>query len=440
MNAITVFEFDRVVEEDIARVAPANYRSIFAWLEAQCLRDDKDAPRWAKLSQRGGSRAVQICNYAGVIQTPGGFQIEVLPKIYKNTGEDESDENKENSRNVLIDMLKCLPEFRHIKATNADLKAQSMPLMEVFIQQFLQTATTLVRRGFRSDYIPREDNLFSLRGKLLVAQHLLQNTIRRDRFFCRFDEFSHDRAENRLIHSALKQVLSVCRFQENQRIARELSFIFSEVPTSTNIESDLGKIRLDRGMSYYKPALDWATLILRSLNPVGERGKSHAPSLLFPMETLFEAYVAKHLRTQIGTERNLKTQEKSQHLVSHNNQNWFNLKPDLMVESDGKNHLVLDTKWKRLDTTKNNGTDKYQLSQSDFYQLYAYGHHYLESSGDLILIYPKSALFSAPLPVFSFPKTPELRLWVVPFCFQQKKIICPAGLRLVGQTNTESNN
>ena len=80
-------------------------------------------------------------------------------------------------------MLRCLPEFRHFKATNADLKVQSMPLMEVFIQQFLDAVTTLVRRGFRSDYITREDNLFSLHGKLLVAKHILQNTIRRDRFF-----------------------------------------------------------------------------------------------------------------------------------------------------------------------------------------------------------------------------------------------------------------
>lgn len=423
MNSITVFEFERIVETDIEKVAPDNYRSVFSWLEEQCLRDERGTPRWAKLSQRGGQRAIQICNYAGVIQTPGGFQIEVLPKIYKESISNESEANKKNSRNVLIDMLRCLPEFRHIKATNADLKAQSMPLMEVFIKQFLDAVATLVRRGFRSDYITREDNLFSLRGKLLVAKHILQNTIRRDRFFCQFDEFSHNRAENRLIHSALNQVLSVCRSQENQRVARELSFIFSEVPTSQSIDLDLGKVRLDRGMSYYKPALDWAMLILRSLNPVGEKGKKHAPSLLFPMEALFEAYVAKHLTSQIGETGTLIKQAQSEHLIRHNGQNWFNLKPDLMIETAGKNHLVLDTKWKKLDVTKNNGTDKYQLSQADMYQLYAYGHHYLENRGNLILIFPKNPNFTEALPKFSFPKSPDLSLWVVPFCFEKNELI-----------------
>jgi 5-methylcytosine-specific restriction enzyme subunit McrC len=30
---------------------------------------------------------------------------------------------------------------------------------------------------------------------------------------------------------------------------------------------------------------------------------------------------------------------------------------------------------------KNNGTDKYGLSQADFYQMFAYGHKYLKGGG-----------------------------------------------------------
>jgi 5-methylcytosine-specific restriction enzyme subunit McrC len=46
-------------------------------------------------------------------------------------------------------------------------------------------------------------------------------------------------------------------------------------------------------MSYYESALDWAKLILRGFSPVSGVGKHDAPSLLFPMEAVFEAYVAK---------------------------------------------------------------------------------------------------------------------------------------------------
>ena len=88
--------------------------------------------------------------------------------------------------------------------------------------------------------------------------------------------------------------------------------------------------------------------------------------------------------------------------------------------------MVLDTKWKLLDSAKKNGREKYQLSQADFYQLYAYGHHYLDGNGDIVLIYPKTDAFAEPLPVFEFPKANGMRLWVLPFCLTKRQLMLPA--------------
>jgi 5-methylcytosine-specific restriction enzyme subunit McrC len=76
---------------------------------------------------------------------------------------------------------------------------------------------------------------------------------------------------------------------------------------------------------------------------------------------------------------------------------------------------------------KGNGTDKYGLSQSDFYQLQAYGQSYLDGQGDVVLIYPKTATFDRPLPVFEFPKLEGLRLWVLPFCLKSRRLAIPHG-------------
>ena len=112
--------------------------------------------------------------------------------------------------------------------------------------------------------------------------------------------------------------------------------------------------------------------------------------------------------------------------MEHQKQNWFRLKPDLLVhDNQHKNRLLLDTKWKLIDSKKSNGSDKYQLSQADFYQLFAYGHHYLQGSGDVVLVYPKTDTFVEPLPVFRFPKSDEMRLWVLPFCLQSKRLLLP---------------
>lgn len=419
MNSLTIFEFDKVVEAKAGAVGLAVPKRVFAWLDTQSLRSDEDAPGWLKPTQLNGQRAIQVTSYVGVIRAPCGFQIEVLPK----TGRDTS---PEEARALLIEMLKCLAGFRHIKTANADLVAELMPLLEVFIQQFLMAVGSLIKRGLRSDYVTRQDNLFALRGRLLVARQISQNLVRRDRFFTEHDEFSQNRPENRLIHTALRYVLTLCRSQESQRVARELGFVFADVPLSVDVALDVQRIRLDRGMGYYESALDWAKLILQGLSPISGMGKHHAPSLLFPMEAVFEAYVEKHLARQLRDDFVLKAQASSQYLVAHDAQRWFRLKPDLLVKQKQTTRLVLDTKWKLLDSAKKNGREKYQLSQADFYQLYAYGHHYLDGNGDIVLIYPKTDAFAEPLPVFEFPKAHGLRLWVLPFCLKKRQLILPA--------------
>ncbi|TDR39165.1 hypothetical protein DFR29_11770 [Tahibacter aquaticus] len=56
-----------------------------------------------------------------------------------------------------------------------------------------------------------------------------------------------------------------------------------------------------------------------------------------------------------------------------------------------------------LDADRNNGSDKYGLAQSDFYQLHAYGQTYLQGRGDVARVYPLAARFPQPLPAFRFP-------------------------------------
>jgi len=234
-----------------------------------------------------------------------------------------------------------------------------------------------------------------------------------------------NRPENRLLHAALRQVLVWTASQAHSQLARELCFVFADVPASDQPALDFQRMRLDRGMGYYADALAWARLILQDESPLTGAGGHYAPSLLFPMEAVFEAFVAKHLARQLAQSFTLKTQARSFSLVTHRGQDWFRLKPDLLVQASGANRLVLDTKWKLLDGRKATGADKYGLDQGDFYQLHAYGQSYLDGRGDVALIYPRTDAFSEALPVFGFPKSAGLRLWVLPFCLKDKRLLLP---------------
>ncbi|MCH9826287.1 MAG: McrC family protein [Gammaproteobacteria bacterium] len=425
MNGITIYEFDAVVAatagnsdfEGVFSIPP----HVFRWLEGQCLRaSDVGDTAWIRLTQRRGRRALQVTSFVGVVRAPDGYQIEILPKVGKAIGG-----SVREARKLLIEMLCCLEGFRHIETGSAKLSAARMPLLEIFVREFLRTVQHVVKRGLRSDYSGRRGNLLALRGKLLIAPHLRQNLYRAERFFTEHDDFSIDRPENRLLHAALHRTLQLSTSQASQQLARELGFVFADVPVSEQPRVDFQRIRLDRGMGYYDDALAWARLILNEESPLTGNGGHSAPSLLFPMEAVFEAFVAMHLARQIERPSILKAQARSQHLVLHRDQRWFRLKPDLLIRNAGHDLLVLDTKWKLLDELKSNGTEKYGLAQGDFYQLQAYGQSYLSGKGDVILIYPKTASFQFPLPVFEFPKSAGLRLWVLPFCLETRRLSVP---------------
>ncbi|WP_113632140.1 hypothetical protein DUT67_19865 [Pectobacterium peruviense] len=96
------------------------------------------------------------------------------------------------------------------------------------------------------------------------------------------------------------------------------------------------------------------------------------------------------------------------------------LKPDFFI-TDSRHQLVLDAKWKLLDTRHSDRKRKYEINQADFYQMFAYGQKYLHGQGDMMLIYPRRQFFNMPLPVFRFDK--HLALWCVPFDFERGLLI-----------------
>lgn len=422
MNTSIVFEFGYLTCDEQA--AQANGYTLisanaFQYLERLCLIENKgNVGRFLKLCSRYGDKLLQVRNYVGVLFTPNGEHIEVLPKVAKKT--DNSLEAIDESRKLLLMMLKHLGEFRHIATQSANVDTLKMPLLEVFIQQFLHSVNRQVKRGLRSDYVKQQDNLGFKKGKLLVAKQVRYNSVNKHKFYCEFDEFLQDRPANRLIRAALKKVAAYIRRNQNQRLLRELDFAFDGIPASTNVKQDFARVKLDRGMDYYQSPLAWARLILEGFSPLSMKGSADAQSLFFPMESVFESYVASMLRRSLADGVTLSTQVKSEYLVHHNGHRQFQLRPDLMLTKSAKSPetcdttVVLDTKWKLIDLSASN----YGISQPDMYQMFAYGHKYLSGEGDMFLIYPTHSDFQEAIKhSFDFDEAspPKLRLWVIPF-------------------------
>jgi 5-methylcytosine-specific restriction enzyme subunit McrC len=113
----------------------------------------------------------------------------------------------------------------------------------------------------------------------------------------------------------------------------------------------------------------------------------------------------------------LTSQAASRYLCEYQDKGFFQLRPDMLV-TRRERRWVLDAKWKRLDSS--DAENRFGLSQSDFYQLFAYGQKYLDGKGDLFLIYPQTSKFSVPLGPFRF--SDSMQLWALPFDLEAQEL------------------
>lgn len=313
---------------------------------------------------------LQAQNYVGIIQTKSGDSLEILPKIHDNDN-GSNKEAVENSKRILLRMLKTLKNHPFKNINIANLKSLNLPLLEIFISMFLDEVSKLIKIGIKSDYVELEDNLKFLKGKLKISEQIRKNIVHKERFYVCYQEFSIDRAENRLIKSTLEFLYKRSKSSKNQRLIREYLFIFDEISSSSDINADFSRLKLNRQTEHYEQVLLWSKIFLQNKSFGPYRGNDVAFALLFDMNTLFESYVGNFIKKSFpGTI----LQHSEKHLVE--NPKSFRLRPDIFLE--GK--FIADTKWKII-------RSRDDISQADLYQLYAYGKKY--ECDKLYLIYPK---------------------------------------------------
>lgn len=409
---VTIREYAKLTT---AAVSPGNLdcaqisETAFDWLCELSARFNRGG---ATLLQVEGRLSLRWDSYVGVLETPCGTRLEVLPKHF------EQGDCEHESRALLRKLIQAALSLKPRQVSVTGLELFDAPLTEWVMGQFLNELDRLVKRGIRFDYKRLEEEQRFLRGQLNIVGQMRQPLGRQHHFQIRHDEFLPDRAENRLLKLALEQVFKFTQDAANWRLANELRSILAEVPASRQMQADFRVWSCDRLMAHYQAIKPWCELILNRQMPIAVAGEWLGMSLLFPMEKLFERYLETWLRKQLGASASLKSQTNSEYLCDHDKEKMFCLKPDLLILQGKKPTWVLDAKWKRLD-----GSDrehKYGLSEADFYQLFVYGQKYLHGKGEMALIYPRWSKFKQALPPFQLGD--HLRLHVLPFDLAEERL------------------
>lgn len=389
-----ICEFESFFAEGAAPEAPGYHAlppSIFSQLENFLLEHScagSNADFWMTLSiRRGFGKIITVRNYVGVILMEDGTLIEILPKIHSAIG---ADPGAARTKQLLMEMLKTLREapFKHFQM--ASVGTAQTNLLEIFVRMFLDELFPLVKRGLPCGYEATEENAAFFRGKLMVSQNIRCNLAHQERSYIQYDQFTSNRPENRILKATLLYLYRCSRSLKNRADSKVLLQSFLNVPASVDVASDFALCSSGRTARMYQNLLLWSRVFLEGKSFTSYAGSHLAFALLFPMEKLFESYVAALLRKHLDGKCYSLSVQDTTHYLFDGPRKTFRLRPDLVIrrKADGA-IFIADTKWKLLDAQKPHDG----ISQSDLYQMAVYQYKY--HAQNVTLLYPRPDAFDA---------------------------------------------
>jgi 5-methylcytosine-specific restriction enzyme subunit McrC len=345
--------------------------------------------RWDERGARGKrgaqvfkweSRAARTNGYVGVIQWRE-LVIEILPKVAA-----EEEAQSQFAQGNLLVMLEYAMKLRHLHRGRAAQSLQRGEVAEHMIALFARGLREELFRGREQRYQEVSEALGVLRGRLMVREQVCRGQGRLDRLHVRYEEYLPDTALNRAFKATCRALVRVSRVGQTRELLGECAAMLDEVRDVAPEQLVWEEIRIDRLNERFSWLLELARQLMEEQRSSGRAGEQETFALLYPMDALYERFVAEFLRREVlrGVEGyTLRTQGGSprRHVLTEGGRATAQLKPDLLVTGP-HGLVVLDTKWKHLSRSE----ARQGVSMQDVYQLLVYGHVF--ESGRVVLLYP----------------------------------------------------
>ena len=287
-------------------------------------------------------------SWIGAIELPR-LAIQIRPKI-------------QISR--VLFLLSYAMDPKHWQETDFGLE-EADSLVEAIIPGFVLHLKRALGPGVLQGYRLEEDALPTVRGRIRFQDQI-------DRRFgivppieVRYDEFTEDIEENRLLKAALRALERIrIRSSEMWYQLHHFQAILDHVSIVEYQPRNLPTINYTRLNHRYRPAVELSKLILRSLSYDLEYGREPGAAFLVDINEVFETFVWVALREALGlSEWTFPSGSRNHPLFMDLAQKVF-LKPDLSWWQDSNCMFVGDVKYKRINVPG--------IKHADLYQLLAY--------------------------------------------------------------------
>lgn len=316
------------------------------------VRPDGDG--WWRLIPNGRAGAVRI----------DGLDVEVRPKVGI-------------SRLLFLLGYARDPGFRPEDAS----AVTDTDLWPALAESLARQAGQALGPGVLQGYVPVDEALPLVRGRIRFADQIARRPGLPLPVEIRYDEYSPDIAENRILRTALRRMLAVPRLPAGARARL------------THLDGRLDGVRVlphgatppewrpSRLNSRYLPALRLAGLILRHQSAEAGPGGESVPAFVADMATMFEDFVTTALREALSGRPGHTAGQYRTHLDAGRR---ILIRPDVVHVAEGRPVAVFDAKYKTA------------FPNEDAYQMLAYCTALGLSTGWLVYAH---GVTTGPLPI-----------------------------------------
>lgn len=344
----------------------ADLQSISAWV--QVLKTNKNKAERQKYSAiELKPNAVKFKSYVGVIVT-GNLQIEVLPKI------DQSPENNGYWQQILIEMLLFTGEIEPRFFNEGSLNIFPGAILEIYFHLFLRETERILQFGLIKKYQQKNELSGVLRGKWHIEEQLQSRPESHYLFHISAGNFTAEHPANLILGKALHLISILPLSSVLRDKARQQLRYFPDNKQLNVTEVLFQRLAADRQTQRYEKAINYARLILLNYYPNIDKGRNDVFALLFNMNTLWEKFIIRSLKSALPDGKAFKPTTRDCYWQADSDVSVLKHNPDLFIY-DKETLYIADAKWKQS-----------PVAHTDVRQLYIYTRFYGSDNG--FMIYP----------------------------------------------------
>lgn len=226
-----------------------------------------------------------------------------------------------------------------------------------------------LKRGLHHDYIERTEALSSPRGRLHLSDSIKTGSLPKKQLVCSFDEFSVDSYTNRILKTAMTQLLAADIARSRKKAMRKLLMFFGDVQLlkPSRIRWNL---RYNRNNQTYRLLIAVCYLVLNSLLQTQKDGSKRLMDFFDEqnMSRLYEKFILEYFRREFP-HLNARASQISWALDNDSSEMLPIMQTDVTL-SLADRILIIDAKY--YSHTMQERWGKHTLHSGNLYQIFTY--------------------------------------------------------------------